>query len=90
VNLKFTVIMDDLETIEGWRGGAGVGEPTGMGVVFVTLTAHSNDLILKLITRRRSPRRTPSPVWAPNRRRRRRRRDPPRCRAGRRRSRPTR
>jgi uncharacterized protein (TIGR02266 family) len=57
VNLKFTVIMEDLETIEG------VGEvvrvsasPPGMGVVFVTLTAHSNELIHKLITRRRSPR----------------------------------
>lgn len=55
VNLRFTVIMDDVETIEG------IGEivrvqtsPPGMGVVFVTLTSHSQDLIMKLITRRRS------------------------------------
>jgi uncharacterized protein (TIGR02266 family) len=53
VNLRFTVIMDELETIEG------VGEvvrqskdPPGMGVVFVELTEHSEDLIVKLITKR--------------------------------------
>jgi len=57
VNLRFTVIMDDIETIEG------IGEivrvqasPPGMGVVFVTLTGHSQDLIAKLITRRRTVR----------------------------------
>ncbi len=62
VNLRFTVIMDDLETIEG------VGEvvrvsanPPGMGVVFVTLTRHSQDLLDKLITRRRSPRPSTTP-----------------------------
>ena len=62
VNLRFTVIMDDVETIEG------IGEivrvqtsPPGMGVVFVTLTSHSQDLILKLITRRRSSRSTTLP-----------------------------
>jgi uncharacterized protein (TIGR02266 family) len=56
VNLRFTVIMEDLETIEG------VGEvvrvsanPPGMGVVFVSLTGHSNDLVAKLITRRSVP-----------------------------------
>lgn len=85
VNLRFTVIMDDVETIEG------IGEivrvqtsPPGMGVVFVTLTSHSQDLIMKLITRRRSASRSrtmpgiggeavepapvPSPVPAPRRR----------------------
>lgn len=53
VALKFTVIMDELETIEG------VGEvmrrstrPSGMGVVFVELTEFSQDLIAKLITQR--------------------------------------
>ena len=53
VALKFTVIMDELETIEG------VGEvtrrstkPAGMGVVFVELTGYSQDLIAKLITQR--------------------------------------
>ena len=53
VALKFTVIMDELETIEG------IGEvrrrslkPAGMGVVFVELTGYSQDLIAKLITQR--------------------------------------
>ena len=53
VALKFTVIMDELETIEG------VGEvvrrsarPPGMGVIFVELTGYSQDLIAKLITLR--------------------------------------
>jgi hypothetical protein len=57
VNLRFTVIMDDLETIEGIGEVVRVStRPQGTGVVFVTLTAHSQDLIDKLITRRRSPR----------------------------------
>jgi hypothetical protein len=49
VNLRFTVIMDDIETIEG------VGEvirvetdPPGMGVVFT----YSKDLIEKLLVQR--------------------------------------
>lgn len=53
VHLKFTVIMDELETIEG------VGEvvrlsahPLGMGVVFTELTEYSQELITKLLTRR--------------------------------------
>ncbi len=58
VNLKFTVIMDELETIEG------IGEvvrvqldaPTGMGVVFNELTSHSQTLIARLITKRRRER----------------------------------
>ena len=55
VNLRFTVIMDDLETIEGIGEVVRVSaKPPGMGVVFVTLTAHSHDLITKLITRRRA------------------------------------
>ena len=51
VNLRFTVIMDDIETIEG------VGEvmrvekdPPGMGVVFRELSAYSKGLIDKLLT----------------------------------------
>ena len=55
VNLRFTVIMDDIETIEG------VGEvvrvekdPPGMGVVFRELSAYSKDLIDKLLTPRRA------------------------------------
>src|SRR5262245_11925220 len=53
VNLKFTVIMDELETIEGIGEVVRVQEgPDGMGVVFNTLTSHSLDLIEKLITRK--------------------------------------
>ena len=53
VNLRFTVIMDDIETIEG------VGEvvrvekdPEGMGVVFRELSTYSKDLIEKLLVQR--------------------------------------
>src|SRR5271166_741269 len=53
VNLRFTVIMDDIETIEG------VGEvmrvekdPPGMGVVFRELSTFSKDLIEKLLVQR--------------------------------------
>ena len=52
VNLKFTVIMDDIETIEG------TGEvvrrekdPPGMGVVFTKITKYSKELIEHLLTR---------------------------------------
>lgn len=51
VNLRFTVIMDDIETIEG------VGEvvrvetdPAGMGVVFTELSQYSQNLIERLLT----------------------------------------
>lgn len=51
VNLRFTVIMDDIETIEG------VGEvvrvqhdPPGMGVVFTELSQYSKHLIDSLLT----------------------------------------
>lgn len=52
VRLCFSVIMDDIETIEG------VGEVVrvdkdGMGVVFRELSAYSKDLIDKLLTQRR-------------------------------------
>ncbi len=50
VNLRFTVIMSDIETIEG------VGEvvrvekdPPGMGVVFRELSSYSKDLLEKLL-----------------------------------------
>src|SRR5258708_1800911 len=53
VNLRFTVIMDDIETIEG------VGEvmrvekdPPGMGVVFRELSTYSKGLIEKLLVQR--------------------------------------
>ncbi|RYG87150.1 hypothetical protein EON77_02560 [bacterium] len=54
VNLRFTVIMDDIETIEG------VGEvvrvekdPPGMGVVFCELSGYSESLIEKLLMQKR-------------------------------------
>jgi uncharacterized protein (TIGR02266 family) len=56
VALRFTVIMDEIETIEG-QGQvvrvvpAGGAEPSGMGVVFTELTRHSKDLIERLLTR---------------------------------------
>ncbi|MCK9459413.1 MAG: PilZ domain-containing protein [Proteobacteria bacterium] len=52
VNLKFTVIMDDLETIEGAGEVVRVeADPPGMGVVFTKLTAYSEQLIARLLTR---------------------------------------
>jgi hypothetical protein len=56
VNLRFTVIMDDIESIEG------VGEvvrvetnPPGMGVVFRELSNYSKGLIEKLLVQQASP-----------------------------------
>jgi uncharacterized protein (TIGR02266 family) len=53
VDLKFTVITDDIETVEG------VGEvvrveshPRGMGVVFIELPTYSQKLIEKLLVRK--------------------------------------
>ena len=54
VNLRFTVIMDEIETIEGTGEVVRVeGHPAGMGVVFRELNAYSTDLIQKLLTRTR-------------------------------------
>jgi hypothetical protein len=51
VNLHFTVIMDDIETIEGVGEVVRV-EKDGMGVVFRELAGYSKDLIDKLLVRR--------------------------------------
>jgi len=52
VNLQFTVIMDDIETIEGIGEVVRVEqEPPGMGVVFRELSAYSRDLLNKLLVR---------------------------------------
>jgi uncharacterized protein (TIGR02266 family) len=56
VTLRFTVIMDELETIEGEGTVVRVVEPggpaaPGMGVVFTQLTTHSERLLAKLLTR---------------------------------------
>jgi len=54
VNLKFTVIMDDIETIEGTGEVVRVHEdPPGMGVVFTELSGYSKALIEKLLVQRR-------------------------------------
>ena len=54
VNLRFTVIMDDIETINGVGEVVRVGtDPEGMGVVFKKLTDYSQGLVEKLLTARR-------------------------------------
>ena len=51
VNLRFTVIMDDIETIEGEGEVVRVEtEPEGMGIVFRKLSNYSQTLIEKLLT----------------------------------------
>lgn len=53
VNLRFTVIMDDIETIEGLGEVVRVEtNPPGMGVVFKKLSDYSAKLIEKLLTAR--------------------------------------
>lgn len=56
VNLRFTVIMDDIETIEGIGEVVRVDdEPPGMGVVFTELSQYSRHLIDRLLTAPRGP-----------------------------------
>jgi len=57
VNLRFSVILDELETIEGVGEvvrtvPAGGDEASGMGVVFTELTKMSKDLIERILVRR--------------------------------------
>ena len=51
VNLRFTVIMEDIETIEGIGEVVRV-EKDGMGVVFRELSSYSRELLEKLLVRR--------------------------------------
>ncbi|MCP4199683.1 MAG: hypothetical protein GY762_21265 [Proteobacteria bacterium] len=54
VDLKFTVLMDDLETIEGTGEVVRVEtDPPGMGVIFNEITSYSEDLITRLLSRKR-------------------------------------
>jgi uncharacterized protein (TIGR02266 family) len=56
VNLKFTVILDDPEIIEGVGEVVRTSErPRGMGVVFISLSPVSQRLIAELLTRRSGP-----------------------------------
>ena len=51
VNLRFTVIMDDIETIEGLGEVVRVNDnPPGMGVVFREIGAYSKGIIDRLLT----------------------------------------
>ncbi len=57
VALKFTVILDELETIEGVGEVVRVvppseGQPGGMGVVFVELSSYSRSLVERILVRR--------------------------------------
>ena len=53
VNLRFTVIKDDIESVEGEGEVVRVEtDPAGMGVVFRELSAYSKDLIEKLLVQR--------------------------------------
>jgi uncharacterized protein (TIGR02266 family) len=54
VNLKFTVIMGDIETIEGTGEVVRVAtEPLGMGVVFTRISEYSQGLIERLLTKKK-------------------------------------
>ena len=51
VNLRFTVIMDDIETIEGVGEVVRVEQhPPGMGVIFREIGAYSRGIIERLLT----------------------------------------
>ncbi len=51
VDLRFTVIMEDIETIEGIGEVVRVEkDPPGMGVAFRELSSYSKNLIEKLLT----------------------------------------
>jgi uncharacterized protein (TIGR02266 family) len=53
VNLRFTVIRDDIESVEGEGEVVRVeSDPPGMGVVFRKLSGYSQGLIEKLLTQK--------------------------------------
>ncbi len=56
VNLRFTIILEDLEIIEGVgevvRVVREAGKPTGMGVVFTELSQVSRELVERVLVRR--------------------------------------
>ena len=55
VRLRFSVILTEIETIEGEGEVVRVqDDPPGMGVVFTSLTSYSAGLLEKLLTRRPS------------------------------------
>ena len=55
VNLRFTVIMDDIESVEGEGEVVRVEtDPSGMGVVFRKLSGYSKGLIENLLTQKQA------------------------------------
>lgn len=53
VNLRFTVIMDDIETIEGTGEVVRVDDnPSGMGILFREISSYSKNIIERLLVRR--------------------------------------
>lgn len=50
VNLRFTLIMDDIETIEGTGEVVRVeSDPAGMGISFQELAPESHELLVRLL-----------------------------------------
>ena len=55
VNLKFTVIVDSVETIEGVGKVVRVQhDPPGMGVVFTSISQYSQHLLERMLTQQRT------------------------------------
>ncbi len=55
VNLNFSVIVDEIETVEGVGEVVRVSkEPQGMGVVFTELSSISQNLIARIMTKAES------------------------------------
>ena len=51
VNLRFTVIMDDIETIEGTGEVVRVdSDPPGMGITFREVSEHSQQVLNRLLS----------------------------------------
>jgi uncharacterized protein (TIGR02266 family) len=64
VNLRFTVVMDDVEVVEGVGEVVRVhDDPSGMGVVFTQLESTSRAVIERLLTRAPAP---PTPTLRPS------------------------
>ena len=55
VNLRFTVLADEVETVEGEGEVVRVhDDPPGMGVVFTELSSYSQQILERLLTAKRS------------------------------------
>ncbi|HZO13965.1 MAG TPA: PilZ domain-containing protein [Polyangiaceae bacterium] len=55
VNLRFTVLADEVETVEGVGEVVRVhDDPPGMGVVFTELSSYSQQILERLLTAKRS------------------------------------